>query len=84
MVTGTCGAIEIAENRVLRGDRHRRRLPYAPYMANTFIVAFPRAGMALDDSASWPTSPRDERVGDRHPRSPTACCPGPAISTATS
>ncbi|HSR96261.1 MAG TPA: DUF6519 domain-containing protein, partial [Kofleriaceae bacterium] len=47
MVTGTCGAIEIAENRVSAATGIAA-LPYAPYMANTFIVAFPRAGMALD------------------------------------
>jgi hypothetical protein len=47
MVSGTCGAIEIAENRIAAATGIAA-LPYAPYMANTFLVAFPRAGMALD------------------------------------
>jgi len=47
MVTGTCGAIEIAGNRVSSATGVAA-LPYAPYMANTFLVAFPRAGLSLD------------------------------------
>jgi len=46
MVTGTCAALEIIANRI-SASTGVAALPYAPYMANAFIVAFPRAGLAL-------------------------------------
>ncbi len=50
MVTGTCGALAITENRI-SASVGIAALPYAPYMANTFLVAFPRAGLSLDGLA---------------------------------
>lgn len=47
MVTGTCASIALEDNRI-EAATGIAALPYAPYMANTFLVAFPRAGLALD------------------------------------
>jgi hypothetical protein len=47
MVTGTCGGIEIVGNRIVAATGVAA-LPYAPYMANGFLAAFPRAGLSLD------------------------------------
>ncbi len=50
MVTGTCGAIEVTGNRIAAATGVAA-LPYAPYLANTFLVGFPRAGLSLDGLA---------------------------------
>ena len=47
MITGTCRAIEVSGNRIEAGTGVAA-LPYSAYLASTFLVASPRAGLWLD------------------------------------
>jgi hypothetical protein len=48
LVTGTCEEVAIENNRIY-ASAGVVAAPYAPYMAETFLVTFPRAGLFLSD-----------------------------------
>lgn len=47
LITGACRSIEVVDCRILAGTGIAAA-PYAPYLAHRFLIAFPRAGLAID------------------------------------